>query len=60
MPDALRLSCLKGESQLINLHIRVGRIRRLRRIRQDEADVVSYLNPAPAGLFCSLFTDYPK
>ena len=51
LPDALRLSGLQGFCRIVNLHYFVGRIRRLRRIRQEQRVLFSNLRGAIAPLF---------
>ncbi|XNM60575.1 hypothetical protein ACLK1T_24710 [Escherichia coli] len=61
MPDALRLSGLQGELQFIQLHVFVGRMRRLRRIRQHEVVICQQrASPPTAGFFLPEFTDNPQ
>nr|BAF46881.1 hypothetical protein [Escherichia coli] len=51
----------KGNCNLLNLHIFVGRIRRLRRIRQHKAQFVSNVLPRHRrGFFCMEFTGNPQ
>ncbi|CUQ97303.1 hypothetical protein L670_19175 [Escherichia coli NCTC 50110] len=56
LPDALRLSGLRGSINLLNLHNFVGRIRRSRRIRHKLSALCQQSSPmaSPSGLF--LFT----
>ncbi|WP_247999900.1 hypothetical protein, partial [Escherichia marmotae] len=56
LPDALRLSGLRGSINLLNSHDCVGRIRRSRRIRHKLSALChqSGLMESPSGLF--LFT----
>ncbi|EPI8974542.1 hypothetical protein ACTC6A_002814, partial [Escherichia albertii] len=51
LPDVLCLSGLHVSCNILNFHVFVGRIRRLRRIRHDKAHIVICLRTRSAGLF---------